>query len=62
MVSKFSPPGARPIVDHAFYPPVSVVRTMADLLVVPPLNNKYAMAPPLGILDVSGGQAPFSED
>lgn len=62
VVSKFSPHGARPVVDHAFYTTVSMVRTIEDLLSVPPMNNNDAMAPLIGLFDGPGDQGPFEAD
>ncbi len=62
VVSKFSPHGATPIVDNTFYTTVSVVRTMEDLLRVPPMNNNDAVAPLIALFDGPGDQAPFEAD
>jgi DNA-binding beta-propeller fold protein YncE len=63
IVSKFSPKGANPVVDSTFYTTVSVVRTMEDLLGVPPMNNNDAMAPLLApLFDGAGDQPPFDAE
>jgi DNA-binding beta-propeller fold protein YncE len=63
IVSKFSPHDAKPLVDGTFYTTVSVVRTMEDLLGVPPMNNNDAMAPLLGrLFGGAGDQPPFDAD
>jgi hypothetical protein len=63
IVSKFSPKGATPVVDSTFYTTVSVVRTMEDLLGVPPMNNNDAMAPLLApLFDGAGDQPPFDAE
>jgi len=63
VVSKFSPRGAKPVVDNAFYTTVSMVRTMEDLLGVPPMNNNDAAAPLIASLfDGTGNQPPFDAD
>jgi hypothetical protein len=63
VVSKFSPRGAKPFVDSTFYTTVSAVRTMEDLLGVPPMNNNDAMAPLMASLfDGAGDQPPFDAE
>ncbi|HEV7614323.1 MAG TPA: bifunctional YncE family protein/alkaline phosphatase family protein [Steroidobacteraceae bacterium] len=62
VVSKFSPRGARPVVDNTFYTTVSMVRTMEDLLRVPPMNNNDGAAPLIALFDGPGDQAPFEAD
>ena len=42
VISKYSPRQAKPLVDHNFYTTVSVLRTMEDLLGIPPMNNNDA--------------------
>jgi DNA-binding beta-propeller fold protein YncE len=60
VVSKFSPHGAKPVVDNTFYTTVSAIRTMEDLLGVPPMNNNDAMAPLIApLFDGAGDQPPF---
>jgi DNA-binding beta-propeller fold protein YncE len=65
VVSKYSPHNAQPVVDSTFYTTVSFLRTMEDLLGVPPMNNNDALAPliaPLftGAGDQSGFEADYS--
>jgi hypothetical protein len=63
VVSKFSPRGAKPLVDSTFYTTVSVVRTMEDLLGVPPMNNNDALAPSIASLfEGAGDQPPFDAE
>jgi DNA-binding beta-propeller fold protein YncE len=63
IVSKYSPRGARPMVDHHFYTTVSLVRTMEDLLGLPPMNNNDAFAPPIAtVFAGAGDQPPFDAD
>jgi Lactonase, 7-bladed beta-propeller len=63
IVSKYAPHGARPMIDSTFYTTVSVVRTIEDLLGVPPMNNNDAMAPLLAPLFAGAGdQPPFEAD
>ena len=54
---------ATPLVDHHFYTTVSMVRTMEDLLALPPMNNNDAFAPPIAsVFAGAGDQAPFDAD
>jgi DNA-binding beta-propeller fold protein YncE len=63
VVSKFSPHGAKPVVDNTFYTTVSAVRTMEDLLGVPPMNNNDAVAPVFApLFDGAGDQPPFDAE
>jgi DNA-binding beta-propeller fold protein YncE len=63
IVSKYAPHDAKPMVDSAFYTTVSVVRSIEDLLGVPPMNNNDAMAPLLGpLFGGAGDQPPFDAD
>ena len=63
VVSKYSPHGAAPTVDHTFYTTVSVLRTMEDLLGIPPMNNNDAFAPLIAPLFTGeGNQPPFNAD
>ncbi len=63
VVSKYSPRAAKPVVDHTFYTTVSVVRTMEDLLGVPPMNNNDAFAPMIAPLFTGTGDQPaFAAD
>lgn len=60
VVSKYSP---RAAVDSTFYTTVSVVRTMEELLGVPPMNNNDAFAPPIASLFTGvGDQPPYEAD
>jgi DNA-binding beta-propeller fold protein YncE len=60
VVSKYSPHDA---VDSSFYTTVSVVRTMEELLGVPPMNNNDAFAPPIASLfNGPGDQAAYDAD
>ena len=46
IISKYAPSETGlPLVDHHFYTTVSMVRTMEDLLDLPPMNNNDAFAP-----------------
>jgi hypothetical protein len=45
-------------VDHHFYTTVSMIRTMEDLLGLPPMNNNDAFAPPIAPLFTGAGDQP----
>jgi DNA-binding beta-propeller fold protein YncE len=63
VVSKYSPRGDQPTVDSTFYTTVSVLRTMEELLGIPPMNNNDAFAPPIASLFTGAGdQPPYEAD
>ncbi|HEY1964947.1 MAG TPA: phosphoesterase, partial [Acidobacteriaceae bacterium] len=63
VISKYAPRLATPLVDHHFYTTVSMVRTMEDLLGLPPMNNNDAFAPPIAsVFAGAGDQPPFDAD
>jgi hypothetical protein len=63
IVSKFSPHTGKTVVDNTFYTTVSVIRSMEDLLGIPPMNNNDAVAPLIALLfDGAGDQPPFDAD
>jgi DNA-binding beta-propeller fold protein YncE len=63
VISKYSPRNTSPTVDHHFYTTVSVLRTMEDLLGVPPMNNNDAFAPLIAPLFTGTGDQPaFTAD
>jgi DNA-binding beta-propeller fold protein YncE len=66
VVSKYAPhakAGEEAFVDSRFYSTVSVLRTMEELLGVPPMNNNDAFAPSIGSLFAGpGDQAAYSAD
>jgi hypothetical protein len=63
VISKYAPRQATPLVDHRFYTTVSMVRTMEDLLDLPPMNNNDAFAPPIAsVFAGAGDQPPFDAD
>jgi DNA-binding beta-propeller fold protein YncE len=63
IISKYAPRQATPLVDHHFYTTVSMVRTMEDLLDLPPMNNNDAFAPPIAtVFAGAGDQPPFDAD
>ncbi|RXS95722.1 phosphoesterase [Silvibacterium dinghuense] len=63
VVSKYSPRNPAPLVDSTFYTTVSVLRTMEDLLGIPPMNNNDAFAPLMApAFTGEGNQPPFRAD
>ena len=63
VISKYSPRKDQPVVDHTFYTTVSVLRTMEDLLGIPPMNNNDAFAPLIAPLFTGAGDQPaFNAD
>ena len=64
VISKYSPGSiAGPFVDHHFYTTVSMIRTMEELLGLPPMNNNDARAPVMAPLFSGPGTQPaFSAD
>lgn len=63
VISKYSPRQEKALVDHHFYTTVSMVRTMEDLLDLPPMNNNDAFAPPIAtVFAGAGDQPPYEAD
>jgi DNA-binding beta-propeller fold protein YncE len=63
VISKYSPKAAQPTVDSTFYTTVSFLRTMEDLLGIPPMNNNDALAPLIAPLFSGAGDQPvFTAD
>ncbi|HEY0758271.1 MAG TPA: phosphoesterase [Acidisarcina sp.] len=62
VVSKYSERADRPVVDHTFYTTVSMLRTIEDLLGIPPMNNNDAFAPLIQNFSGKGQQPPFAAD
>jgi DNA-binding beta-propeller fold protein YncE len=63
VISKYASRQATPLVDHHFYTTVSMIRTMEDLLGLPPMNNNDAFAPPIAtVFAGAGDQPPFDAD
>ncbi len=65
VVSKYAPrpQNGMPFVDHTFYTTVSVIRTMENLLDLPPMNQNDALAPLIGSEFAGDGTQPtFSAD
>ncbi len=58
VISKYSPRQSQPVVDSHFYTTVSVLRTMEELLGVPPMNNNDAYAPAIAPLFTGTGNQP----
>jgi DNA-binding beta-propeller fold protein YncE len=65
VVSKYAPhgPAGAPFIDSRFYSTVSVIRTMENLLALPPMNNNDAFSSLISTLFTGpGDQAPFKAD
>ena len=63
VVSKYSPRGPQPFVDHNFYTTVNMIHTMESLLGLPPMNNNDAHAALMAPLFTGAGdQPPFQAD
>jgi len=58
VVSKYAPHAQTPVVHHDFYSTVSIVRTMEDLLGLPPMNNNDAFSSLLSPLFAGEGDQP----
>ena len=60
VISKYSPrpENAVPFVDHRFYTTVSTIRTMENLMGIPPMNNNDAFAPLMAPLFSGDGEQP----
>ncbi len=58
VVSKYSPKGAQPFVDSRFYSTVSMIRTMENLLGLPPMNNNDALSSMISTLFTGAGDQP----
>jgi hypothetical protein len=63
VISRYAPRGINPVVEHGFYTTVSMVRTIEDLLGLPPMNHNDAQAPPIaGLFAGKGDQPAFEAD
>lgn len=63
VISKYSPKGPKPFVDHRIYTTVSMIRTSEELLGLPPMNLFDAHAPVFAPLFTGAGdQQPFQAD
>jgi DNA-binding beta-propeller fold protein YncE len=62
VISKYSPGSvSHPFIDHDFYTTVSMVRTIEELLGLPPMNNNDARAPVIApLFSGRGDQPPFT--
>jgi DNA-binding beta-propeller fold protein YncE len=58
VISKYSPRGAEPFVDSRFYSTVSMIRTMEQLLGLPPMNNNDALSSLISTLFTGTGDQP----
>ena len=63
VISKYSPRGGKPFVDHRFYTTVSMIHTMEALLGLPPMNLFDAHAPLMApLFSGPGTQPPYQAD
>jgi len=65
VISKYSPRGSggAPYVEHRFYTTVNMIRTLEDLLGLPPMNQNDAHAAAMeGLFSGRGDQPPFIAD
>jgi len=63
VISKYSPRLQRPFIDHRFYTTVNMIRTLEDLLGLPPMNiNDSEAAPIAPLFTGKGDQPPFVAD
>ncbi len=63
VISKYSPKGPAPFVDHTPYTTVSMVRTIEALLGLPPMNANDAFAPVMApLFSGAGDQPPYQAD
>ena len=64
VVSKYSPGSTgKPFIDHHFYTTVNMIRTIEEMLGLPPMNNNDAQAAPMApMFSGSGHQPPFRAD
>jgi hypothetical protein len=63
VVSKYAPRQPLPVIDHNFYTTVSFLRTIEDLLGIPPMNINDAFAPLIQPLFTGAGDQPaFNAD
>ncbi|MDT8069294.1 MAG: phosphoesterase [Terriglobia bacterium] len=63
VISKYSPSStANPFIDHHFYTTVNMIRTLEDLLGLPPMNVNDAYAAPINLFSGAGNQPAFTAD
>jgi DNA-binding beta-propeller fold protein YncE len=58
VISKYSPRGPQPFVNHNFYTTVNMLHTMEALLGLPPMNNNDAFAAVMAPLFTGAGDQP----
>ncbi len=63
VISKYAPREAQPRVEHGFYTTVHMIRTLEDLLGLPPMNHNDSLASPItGQFSGKGDQPPYEAD
>ena len=63
VISKYAPRTSSPHVEHGFYTTVNMIRTIEDLLGLPPMNHNDAQASPIaGEFTGKGDQPPYDAD
>ncbi len=63
VISKYAPRAATPHVEHGFYTTVNMLRTIEELLGLPPMNHNDAHAAPIaGQFAGLGDQPPYDAD
>ncbi|HUO60267.1 MAG TPA: beta-propeller fold lactonase family protein [Candidatus Acidoferrales bacterium] len=63
VISKYSPHSEKPFVESRFYTTVNMIRTLEDLLGMPPMNQNDAHAAPIdGLFRGKGDQPPYTAD
>jgi hypothetical protein len=63
VISKYAPRALTPRVEHGFYTTVNAIRTIEDLLGLPPMNHNDAQTSPMvGQFTGKGDQPPYEAD
>jgi len=63
VISKYSQSATeKPVVDSTFHTTVSMIKTIEDLLGMPPMNNNDAQAAPIQLFGGQGTQPPYKAD
>jgi DNA-binding beta-propeller fold protein YncE len=63
VISKYAPRTSSPRIEHGFYTTVNAIRTIEDLLGLPPMNHNDAQASPIvGQFTGKGDQPPYDAD
>jgi hypothetical protein len=63
VISKYSQSSTeKPVVDSTFHTTVSMIKTLEDLLGMPPMNNNDAQAAPIQFFGGLGTQPPYKAD